>query len=618
MQKPRFDIFPDNPGIYKFINKSGNIIYVGKAKNLRKRVASYFNKNQNVNPRLRFLLKDAFNIEFIVTNNEVEALILENNLIKMFKPKYNVRLRDDKQYPYLKITVKDEFPRLHMVRKIKDDGALYYGPYTSVMNVKEVMKIIMKIFNICTCKKKFVNNMKPCLNYQMKMCSAPCANMVGKDEYMELVEGVKLLLEGKMNEVIQILKNKMTDASDKMMYEKAAFYRDGIESIRKFSQKQNVSMSDEKDKDCIILRTLGTKLIFLILKVRDGKIIDQKDYVVSNCIEESEKDSLEAFIKQYYRDTSTIPSEILTEESISDAENISLWLLATKGKKVKIISPKRGKKYQILKMASVNADYILENRLREEEAWRKTVSAIQKKFAMDNLPECIDAVDISNIAGNQSVGAVIRWEEGKFKKEMYRRYSIKWKEGIDDFAMIEEVVSRHLARLYNEGKKLPSLLLIDGGKGQVNSAVKVVSAKDEYRDIFVVGLSKGRRYKRNSKLKPKEGFSTEEVVFHNRSNPLRFRNDSSELFLLQSIRDEVHRFAIQYHRKLRIKKMRESILDKVEGIGKARKMLLLKTFGSVDAIAKYSSEEIAEKSGLPLKIADDVLKVIQESLSQSN
>jgi len=611
MKKPNLADVPDNPGVYKFKDSAGNVLYVGKAKSIKKRVASYFTPNNTSNPRIPILLKNAENLEYIVTCSEVEALILENNLIKQFKPKFNVRLRDDKQYPYLKVTNRDIYPRLLIARKIKNDGASYYGPYTSVLTVKEVIKIVMKIFAVCTCKKKFTENMKPCLNYQMKMCSAPCAGLIDRAEYLEVVGVIKLFLEGRIADLLQSLKIKMEEASKNMLYEKAAFYRDGIQSIKTLSQIQNASISNERDKDCIVLRSMDSENIFLVLAVRDGKIINQKDYLVRNAMEIDSKESIEAFIKQYYTGFSNIPYEILTEEQIDDGNNIAQWLSAAKKKKVRFVSPKRGKKYRILSMASINADYVMDDHLKKVESWKKIIREMQKTLGMKVLPECIDAVDISNLSGNQSVGAVIRWQDGQFRRDMYRKYSIKWKKGIDDYFMIEEVVTRHLARIVKDKKRLPSLLLIDGGKGQVGYALKAVKEKSAYSNIFLIGITKGKKYSRNKNSTPAEGYSPEEIVLHDRISPLRFRRESSMLYLLQSIRDEVHRSAIQYHRRLRSKKMRESLLDSVNGIGNKRKIQLLRTFGSIKAMSGLSAEEISRRGGINIKVAEDVVKAVK-------
>ena len=472
----------------------------------------------------------------------------------------------------------------------------------------------MKIFAVCTCKKKFTANMKPCLNYQMKMCSAPCAGLINRKDYLEVVDDIKLFLEGRITDLLKILKRKMEEASRNMLYEKAAFYRDGIESTKIISQIQNASISSERDKDCIVLRSMENEDIFLVLTVRDGKIINQKDYHVKNTMGVDSKESIEAFIKQYYTETSNIPSEILTEEQINDADNITQWLSAEKKKKVRFLSPKRGKKYRILSMASINADYVMDNHLKKVESWKKIIKEMQKKLGMEFLPDCIDAVDISNLSGNQSVGAVIRWQDGQFRRNMYRKYSIKWKEGIDDFLMIEEVVTRHLARIIKDKQRLPSLLLIDGGKGQVGHALKAVKENSTYCNIFLIGITKGRRYSRNKSSTPAEGFSPEEIVLHDRISPLRFRRESSMLFLLQSIRDEVHRSAIQYHRRLRNKKMRESLLDSVKGIGSKRKIKLLKTFGSIKTMSGLSAEEISQRGGISIKVAEAVVKAVQKSL----
>ncbi len=611
MKKPDIRNIPYRPGIYKFKNSKGNVLYVGKAKSLRKRVASYFTAGNNSNPRLPLLLKEAKDIECIVTSNEVEALILENNLIKQFKPRFNIRLRDDKQYPYLKISEREKYPRLSVTRKIKDDGASYYGPYTSVSTVKDVIKVVMKVFAVCTCKQKFTANMKPCLNYQMEMCSAPCAGITDEREYAESVENLRLFLEGRINELLKTMKKKMSESSSLMLYEKAAFYRDGIESIKTLSQIQSASINTERDKDCIVLRSYDSENIFLVLTVRDGKIINQKHYIIKSTMEATPSESIESFIKQYYTGPSNIPFEILTEEELCDARNISEWLSSAKKKKVIFHTPKRGRKLSLLKMASINADYVLENHIKRIESWNKILGRMQKKFALKLLPDCIDAVDISNLSGKQSVGAVIRWREGELRKNDYRKYAIKWKEGIDDFLMIEEVVTRHLARIIKDKRQLPSLLLIDGGKGQVNHAVDALKRYPECSNISVIGIMKGRKYSRNKNIEPAAGYSPEEIVLPDRNNSLRLEKSSAVLLLLQSIRDEVHRFVIQYHRKLRKNKFKISVLDSVKGIGKKRKIRLLKEFGSIKAMKEVSAGEISRRGGVNIKIAEEVVKVIQ-------
>ncbi|MBI5376867.1 MAG: excinuclease ABC subunit UvrC [Candidatus Schekmanbacteria bacterium] len=612
MEKPHLDDIPEGPGVYIFRDASGNYLYVGKAKSLRSRVVSYFREGSSANPRIPMMMSRANSVDYILTANEIEALLLENNLIKQFKPKYNISLRDDKQYPFIKLTVNEEIPRILMARRISEDNALYYGPYTSSASVREIIRVVMKAFRLCTCRSSVaVRSKKPCLNYQMKLCSAPCAELIRREDYLSSVSDAVMFLEGKNEELLKILRKKMEEAAERYEYERAASFRDSINAINVIAQRQKINMISGKDQDIVAFRATDSGAVFCVLIGRSGKLICQKEFFVDNLFYNDPSEVLESFIKQYYQGNNFIPFEIITETEVNDRRNIEKWLSQIKGRRVNIISPTKGRKYSLVRMASENAELLLKSYLKKEEKLTDTLKALKNRLSLASEPKRIEAVDISNTMGTNNVGAIIVWEKGLFKKNQYRKFLIKKKQGIDDFAMIKEVVARRINRLLKEKKTLPDLFLIDGGIGQVNKAMDALKEAGAERMVDVVGLAKGRKYERNWDLLVNDDYSREEIILPGRPNPVRMKKDSSALILLQSVRDEVHRFAISYHKKLRNNSFKSSVLDSIKGIGERKKSQMLKIFGSVSGISKYTPEEISEKTGINLSLAKMVIEKIK-------
>lgn len=579
---------PAMPGVYQFLNKNGKVMYVGKAKNLKSRVKSYFLDNIS-SVKTQALVSKIDNLQVVVTDSELEALILENNLIKEFKPRYNVNLKDDKSFPFIKVT-NELFPRIYPTRKATNDGAKYFGPYTDVRSMRGSLRMINQIFKIRSCKldlteknigdKKF----KVCLDYHIKKCDGPCEGLISPSAYNEMVDEVVNLLKGKTDDLIKDLKNRMELAVKNLEFEKATELRDKIGQLDSLSSKQKIVSDDFEDRDIFAIAFEGKDSTCAVFNIRSGKLIGKKQLKLS--IEEGEELSeiYSAAIKFYYNELVEIPKEIILEVEPDDSEALAEWLKMKSGKKIKIFVPQRGDLKSLVKMCKENATLQLkEIQLQKMKSLGNvlySVSALQRDLRLKTLPRKIECFDISNLQGTDSVASMVVFEDGKPKKSLYRKFIIKSVEGPDDFSSMREVIERHYSRLQSENQPLPDLIMVDGGKGQLSSAVEILD-KLGFKNYNVIGLAK----------------RLEEVFLPNNSDPEIIPKTSSGLKLLQQVRDEAHRFAITFHRTRRSKRIIKTELTDVIGIGKETAKLLLQNFGSVDAIKNSSFDEIAKIIG---------------------
>ena len=572
------DNLPLKPGVYIMKDINEEVIYVGKSKSLKKRVSSYF-KDKVDRPKTRVLMNHFHSLEYIVTASEKEALILEANLIKKYMPKYNIRLKDDKQYPYVKITDED-FPRLIITRTIGKTGS-YYGPFTDVGSVRSTVKFLKQLFKIRTCK----NMDGPCLNYQINLCYAPCDGNITKEEYAEIIEKIDLFFQGKYNEIINNLKKEMKDASKNLEFEKAAVLRDQINSIEEVMVKQFVDLNDELDQDVIASAENKNNTIIVVLSIRKGKIISKEDYQMDNTQNQDLNEIFYSFIQQYYGINRHIPKEIIVEDKVRDSELIEDWLSDLRGNKVNVVIPQKGKKLRLIRLARGNADIVK----KQKEKVSNALTELQNYLKLKNVPHVIEGYDVSNISGTLQVGSKVSFFDGKPNKKLYKRLKLETP-GPNDYGMMRELLTRRFKSLVGEEDyKKPDLVLIDGGKGQLHVACEVLEELG-LDDIPVIGLAK----------------EYEEVFVPQSTKPIIIPHDKQSLHILQQVRDEAHRFGVTYHRKLRSKKITESELDGIQGIGKKRKLNLLRAFGNIDSISKASVNELNEVDGMNQKVSENV------------
>ena len=567
---------PSKPGVYIMRDTSDTIIYIGKAKNLIKRVKSYFREKLD-RPKTQVLMSHFDSLEYIVTNSEKEALILEATLIKKHKPRYNVQLKDDKRYPYVKIT-DEEFPRLVITRNVTKNG-IYYGPFTDVGSVKQTVKFLKSLFKIRTCR----NMNGPCLNAQIDLCYAPCDKNISKKDYSEIISKIDLFFQGKYSTIINDLKKEMRDAASNEEFEKAAVIRDQISSIEEIMEKQFVDLvDDDLDQDVIAIASGEDDVIVIIMPIRNGKIVGRDDFLMMASQYDSSSEIIFAFIQQYYGYNRHIPKQILLNEEVDDKELLQDWLSDLRGNKVNINVPQKGVKLRLVKMAKKNAEIIKHQKKKMENS----LIELKKYLKLEKLPRIIEGYDISNISGKFAVGSKVSFKDGKPNKKRYKHYKIKTL-GPNDFAMMEELLSRRLKKIEEDPE--PDLIVIDGGKGQLNMVCGVLDNLN-LNHIPVIGLAK----------------EFEEIYIPNSKRPIIIPKNNHALHLLQQIRDESHRFAITYHRKLRRDNIKSSSLDDIQGIGQKRKISLLKEFKTIDNIKSASIEDLAKIDNMNRKIAENV------------
>ncbi|MCU0344567.1 MAG: excinuclease ABC subunit UvrC [Ignavibacterium sp.] len=579
---------PSSPGVYQFLNKNGKVIYVGKAKNLKNRVRSYFQEDPGSAKTVAMVSK-IDDLQLVVTDSELEALILENNLIKQLKPRYNVNLKDDKSFPFIKVT-NELFPRIYPTRSVYNDGSKYFGPYTDVRSMRASLGMINKIFRIRSCKldlnDKNIRNgkFKVCLDYHIKKCDGPCENLITAKAYNEMVDEVIKLLKGKTDDLIKDLKSRMQTTVKNLEFEKAAELRDKIDQISSITSKQKIVSDDFEDRDIISIAYEGKDSTCAVFNIRDGKLISKKQLKLS--IEEGEEieEIYSAAIKYYYGDLTEIPKEIVLEVKPNDDETLVEWLRSRSNKKVKIIVPQRGDLKSLIKMCKENAILQLKEiqlqKMKNLGNVSYSVSALQRDLRLKTLPRKIECFDISNLQGTDTVASMVVFEDGKPKKSLYRKFIIKTVEGPDDFSSMREVIERRYTRLHDEHQPLPDLIMVDGGKGQLSSAVEILNNLG-FSDYNIIGLAK----------------RLEEVFLPDKSDPELIPKTSSGLKLLQQVRDEAHRFAITFHRDRRSKRIIKSELTEIKGIGTETAKILLEKFGSLDSIKKASQAQIEEIIG---------------------
>ena len=590
---------PDNPGVYIMHGASDEIIYVGKAVNLKNRVRQYFQSDRNKSPKIRKMVPQITRFEYVITDSELEALILECNLIKEYSPKYNTLLKDDKSYPYIRVTVDEKFPRIVMARRVKKDKSKLFGPYSNAAAVKETIELLRKLYKIRPCSFKLTDDKsleRACLYYDIHRCEAPCIGLVSESEYRKGVNGALDFLNGNYRDVLSDITGKMAEASKEMRFEDAAAYRELIKSIRHIGENQKASMGQGEDRDIIAVAAEGSEAIAQIFFVRDGKLIGREHYHLHVDPLEATGGMILDFIKQFYSGTPFIPKEIMLSDEIEDVQLTQDWLSMKSGRRVHIVVPKKGAKEKLVALAEKNARLVLEQdveRLKREEA--STAGAIRKlgELLGIDMPKRIEAYDISNINGFQNVGSMVVYENGAPKRADYRKFRIKSVDGPDDYSSMEEMLTRRFKRAGASSagfEELPGLILMDGGRGQVNVCLRVLEKMG--LDIPVAGMVKDDKHR------------TRGLYFNN--DEISLKNDRDCFNLITRIQDEVHRFAITYHRLLRTKGQIHSVLDDIPLVGKSRKKELLKHFESIDRLKKASVEELREIPGMNASSAQAV------------
>ena len=604
------DTLPDKPGCYLMKDDQGKIIYVGKAINLRNRVRSYFHATALENHKTHRLVRNIADIEWIVVGSELEALILEMTLIKRHRPQYNVRLKDDKRYPYIKVHWQNPFPKVTVTRQMNDDGSRYFGPYTSVWAVHQTLDLLRKIFPYLTCNREITGqDSRACLYYDIKLCTAPCIGAISQENYRQVIDDLCKFLEGRTDPVVQRLTQAMEKAAEDLQYEKAAAIRDQLQAIDKVVERQKVVSSDQTDSDVIAMARSDGEACVQVFFIRSGKLIGREYFVLEGTEEEKDQEILEEFVKQFYSQAAFVPQKVLLPTELEEAQIINTWLNTRKsGDKVEITVPHHELNQSLIDMATENAVETL-NALKtrwEADKNRQTgaLTELQEALGLSEPPNRIECYDISTTQGVASVGSMVVFEQGTPNKKLYRRFNIKTVLGQDDFASMEEVLFRRFRRWKalteeeaNVGKKpdlafsiLPDLLLVDGGKGQLSRAVKVLEEYNLLDRVPVAGLAK----------------QEEELFLPDQHNSLFLERHSAGLYLVQRLRDEAHRFAITAHRKRRQKQGLASRLDVIPGIGPTRRRQLLQKFGSIEGIRKAAPEEIAEIKGITLEMAQSI------------
>lgn len=597
----KFECLPTHSGVYLFKDKKGAILYVGKAGNIKHRVSSYFQRVRDKDAKTLVMLEKIEDIESIVTDTEKEALILEDNLIKEHHPRYNIKLRDDKRYPCLRLSVEEDFPTLNIVRRTRKDRSVYFGPYPSATSLKETLKLIRRLFPIRTCRDtKFSNRMRPCINYEMERCSGPCCGKIDPVQYGEMIRQVRMFLEGRNKDLIESLKRRMEEAAEQLHFEKAARIRDQIEHIEKVIERQNIVFRNFIDRDVIGFYRQDGRAAIYSLFIRAGKLLGGKGFNFSS-ISLPDEEILSSFLKQYYREDRFIPEQILIPKPIFEKNLSEGWLTELKGKKVCLLVPQKGAKRKLLEMASDNAEKFLRREAGLEGDRGNLLLNLKESLHLSRVPKRIEAFDISNLQGGQAVGSMVSFEDGEPNKDQYRHFKIKTVEGSDDYGMMYEVLLRRYQKAVEE-LDLPDLVLVDGGKGQLNVA-KEVFKELGIKEVDLLSLAKERRAGNRHLHTDKTG----EKIFHPQyKGPIVVEKQSPLLRFLDQIRDEAHRFAITYHKKVRKKGTIRSVLEDIPGIGRTRQKELLKCFGSVDRLGKASLEELINAPKMTFKSAQSV------------
>ncbi len=587
---------PTKPGVYLLKGEKGRLLYVGKAANLRNRVRSYFSASPTRSPKLAHLARTIAGLDFIVTDSEMEALILECSLIKRYRPRYNVRFKDDKRYPYIKITWQEEFPRVQIVRRMQQDGNRYYGPFASSAAMHQTLDTLRRIFPYVTCRRRITGREKrACLYYHINRCPAPCIGAISPEEYRALMERVCLFLEGKQERVLSHLRQQMEEAASSLDFERASSLRDQVQGIERAMEKQRIVFKAEVDQDVIALARRDGQACAQVFFVRGGKLIGRESFLLQGTEDEGAKEVMTSFLKQFYDGVAYVPPEILLGGEIEDVDIIERWLEKRAGRGVTILVPRRGKKRELVALAEENAEEALAQmeaqEALDEERGMAALVALQEWLQLEDTPLRIEAYDISNIQGIAATGSMVVFDRGLPHKQGYRRFRIKSVKGIDDYAMMREVLRRRFKRALAGGGEwatLPHLVVVDGGRGQLNVALEVLA--EFGLEVPAVALAK----------------EYEEIYQPGAALPLRLPDSSPALHLMQRLRDEAHRFAIGYHQKLRRRQGLASLLEEIPGVGLKRRKALLKRFGSLEAISQASLQELAAVEGMNKKVARKV------------
>jgi len=594
---------PAKPGVYLFKDKEGKVIYVGKAANLNSRIRSYFGASSSLSAKIQRLVAKIQDFEFVVTNSEQEALILECNMIKKYTPRYNVRLKDNKTFPYLKINVNEDWPGVYITRRVQKDGARYFGPFASAGSVRKTLRLIKKIFPFRSCSKRIEGKDKrPCLDYYIRRCLGPCIGAVEKQEYHDVINQVILFLQGKQELILRELNTRMKAAAQQLQFERAALLRDQIKAIEKVIEGQRIAITLQGEKDIIGLAQNEKQAYVKLFSIRNNKLIGQDHFIMEGIKGESPGQIMTSFVKQYYASASYIPPLILLQHPVDEPAVLSEWLEQQRGNSVELQVPQRGAKKKLVDTAAENAAQGLELAQAKEikvEVISSGLRELKNRLRLPKMPRRIECYDVSNIQGALAVGSMVVLEKGRSKPAHYRRFRIKTVAGADDYAMIQETLRRRFKRgLTGEGAWaiIPDLVLIDGGKGQLNAALEL------RRELGLDSIPMASLAKEN-----------EEVFIPGDPQPVYIAKDSPALHILQRARDEAHRFAISYHRKLRRKEGITSALDNIPGIGPRRKKALLKKFGSIEAIKEASSEELSQTEGITLTLAQKVKEYLRNS-----
>jgi len=594
---------PTSPGVYIFKDSDGSILYVGKASVLRNRVRSYFSSGRSLDEKTQRLVARISDLEFFVTNSEQEALILEYNLIQRHQPRFNISLKDGKSFPFLKISLNEEWPRVILTRRIEDDGGRYFGPFASAKSLKQTLKVLKGIFPLRSCSKKITGNaQRPCINYYIHHCLGPCIGAVSKPEYSDMIEQVIRFLEGKQETIVRTLENRMQKASEALDFEKAALLRDQVQSIRRVIEGQKIATKVRGEQDVIAFVTERNRAYVQVFFVRGSKLIGRESFTLQGTSSEEPESIMTSFVKQFYGTAAYVPPLILLQHPIEDRPVIEEWLQSKRGSKVSIQVPHRGSKKQLVDIVAENAVQGLQQlkikQLATYPAIEEAMAEIERELALPRSPSRMECYDISNIQGKAAVGSMVVFEDGRPKSSNYRRFKIKTVSGADDYAMLQEVLKRRFKRFNADNDNTvssgswavqPDLVLIDGGNGQLNSVLEVMKETGA-GSIPVASIAKEH----------------EEIFVPGKSSPIRMPLNSPGLQLLQRLRDEAHRFAIGYHQKVRRRQTMSSSLDRIPGIGQKRKRALIKQFGTVRAIREASEEELAATKGITPDLAERI------------
>jgi excinuclease ABC subunit C len=596
---------PTSPGVYLFKDVQKRIIYIGKAKNLRNRVKTYFQTSHHPDSKTAALMAHVRDFDLIETHNEIESLILEANLVHENSPRYNIRLKDDKHFPYLKVTVDEMYPRIQIVRRLEKDGARYFGPYTSANSMRKTAQFLVHLFKVRNCRLIIPHpkgrSYKVCLDYHIGRCGGPCEGFQTPESYRQNINSLLMALSGKTRDLIANLTSRMETASAEMKYEEAKQLRDQIEAIKNTMIKQHVDINQVTDQDIVAVARERADATAVVMQIRDGVLIGRQEFTLEILADDTDDEVLRTFLTQYYNHQPNLPDEIMLTEEIEEMKLLEDWLKEIKGSSVKILLPKIGDKVRLLELAKKNARLVLDERLIRKQAvaerTSKMVVSLKDELGLDKSPRTMVCFDISNTGETDSVGSCVYFDNGKPKKSEYRHFRIKGVKGQDDFKMMREIIGRYFHRLREEKKQPPDLVVVDGGKGQLSSATAELTSLG-FGDQSIISLAK----------------RLEEVYLPDQSDPITIPKSSPALMLLKRIRDEAHRFAITFNRTVRTKRTIQSALDGIAGVGPSKRDALLKQFGSVEQIRQKSVEELTAVKGITAKLAQAILAHLKASM----